>query len=100
MVFRDRHEFDRALRREKGTDAKFCLAYRALLAALAADGIGLNPTMTPSEAAGVIREKTELSQIDAWTATFIALTYARDTAHATAADAQAIREAVWVRLEG
>ena len=56
--------------------------------------------MTPSEAAGVIREKTELSQIDAWTATFIALTYARDTAHATAADAQAIREAVWFRLEG
>lgn len=100
VVFRDRHTFDRALRREKGTDAKFCLAYRALLAALAADGIGLNPTMTPSEAAGVIREKTELSQIDAWTATFIALTYARDTAHATAADAQAIREAVWFRLEG
>ena len=50
-------------------------------------------------AAGVIREKTELSQIDAWTAVFIALTYARDTAHATAADAQAIREAVEKFLE-
>lgn len=94
VAFRDRHAFDRALRREKGTDAKFCLAYRALLAILAADGIGLNPTMTPGEAAGVIREKTGLSQIDAWTAVFIALTYARDTVHASAADLQAIRGAV------
>ena len=50
--------------------------------------------MTPGEAAGVIREKTGLSQIDAWTAVFIALTYARNTVHASAADLQAIREAV------
>ena len=94
VLFCDSRALERALRREKGTDAKFCLAYRALLAALAADGIGLNPTMTPGEAAGVIREKTGLSQIDAWTAVFIALTYARNTLHATAADLQAIRETV------
>lgn len=96
---RDRRSLERALRREKNTNAKFCLAYRTLLAALAASGIGLTPTMTPHEAAEVIREKTELSQIDAWTAVFIALTYARDTAHATAADTQAIREAVEKFLE-
>ena len=94
VLFCDSRALERALRREKGNDAKFCLAYRALLAALAADGIGLNPTMTPGEAAGVIREKTNLSQIDAWTAVFIALTYARDTVHASAADLQAIRGAV------
>lgn len=73
---RDRRSLERALRREKNTNVKFCLAYRTLLAALAADGIGLTPTMTPYEAAEVIRKKTNLSRIDEWTAQFVLASYA------------------------
>lgn len=98
VAFRDRHALERALRREKGTDAKFCLAYRALLAALAADGIGLTPTMTPYEAAGVIRERTDLSQIDAWTARFVALAYAKADTHADGSELKAICDQLYRRL--
>ncbi|HBF14244.1 MAG TPA: hypothetical protein DDW30_00890, partial [Clostridiales bacterium] len=98
VVFRDRHALERALRREKGIDAKFCLAYRALLASLAADGIGLNPAMTPHEAAGVIRERPDLSQIDAWTARFVALAYAKADTHADGSELKAICDQLYRRL--
>ena len=96
---RDRRALERALRREKGNDAKFCLAYRALLAALAADGIGLTPTMTPYEAADVIRERTDMVQMDGWTAQFVSLTYAKGEAHTTNADLKNLCACLYRRMQ-
>ncbi len=99
VLYRDRHALDRALRREKGTDAKFCLAYRALLATLAADGIGLCTTMTPYEAADVIRERTDMAQMDGWTAQFVSLTYAKGETHATNADLKNLCACLYRRMQ-
>ncbi|HBF15536.1 MAG TPA: hypothetical protein DDW30_07640, partial [Clostridiales bacterium] len=99
VLYRDRRALDRALRREKGTDAKFCLAYRALLASLTADNIGLCATMTPYEAAKRIGERTDMAQIDAWTARFVSLTYAKGEAHATDADLKALCSCLYRRME-
>lgn len=96
---RDRRALERALRREKGNDAKFCLAYRALLAALAADGIGLTPTMTPYEAADVIRERTDMVQMDGWTAQFVSLTYAKGETHTTNADLKNLCACLYRRMQ-
>ena len=55
--------------------------------------------MTPYEAADVIRERTDMVQMDGWTAQFVSLTYAKGETHTTNADLKNLCACLYRRMQ-
>ena len=77
----DYRSFYRQMKRLPDTNAQYRFAYCTLIRRLGSAQIGIQPNQTPLEMAEIIRNKTNIEEIDRWTQTFLYVAYADATGY-------------------